>query len=289
VLDLVDEPELMNGLAGIAVYALSLREDGWSLLERTVRRICDVSVATQAGRAWPTPRRCDGSDVPPGEVSFRMGVAHGQCGVLWALAHAIARGVPGADRARRLLDESVAWLAMHASDDPKAWSFPRMVGDGDRDSRPQRNVWCWGDASAALVLMDVGRLLGHRDAWELGSRVARATVARRPEDWRVAGAGLCHGAFGAMHVYHRLYLMTEEESFRRIAHDWFLRGVDLLRIETAGGVWPSWDASLEPKLAMLGGGLMDGIAGVALALLTALSTHPKSLTWDSVMALSPPT
>jgi lantibiotic modifying enzyme len=102
--------DLIDGLAGVGVYALERLPHAWA--ERALARIIDHlerwAERLPGGVAWrtpvellPFPRR---AERPQGE--YNLGLAHGAPGAIALLAQAAAAGV-AADRANELVDAAV--------------------------------------------------------------------------------------------------------------------------------------------------------------------------------------
>ncbi|HUS66351.1 MAG TPA: lanthionine synthetase LanC family protein, partial [Kofleriaceae bacterium] len=132
--------------------------------------------------------------------------------------------------------------------------------------------WCAGDLSRAIALTRAGLAAGD-DAWlhrarELARRTALASPAEL--DPRLAhDATFCHGAVGRAHLLNRLAQATGDDVLGAAALEWYRRALDLCDAADTGER-----------------GLVAGSAGVALALLAAVS--PVAPDWDRVFLVSLP-
>jgi len=123
-------------------------------------------------------------------------------------------------------------------------ALPAVVVDGD--ARLGNTAWCYGAPGACLALGGAHELTG----W----------LVRPP--WPTESLALCHGAAGLMHMANRMYQATRNEVYRHTALAW-LEQV-LAGIEQA----PPGD-------------LLDGSAGIALALLAVATDLPPA--WDRML------
>ena len=163
------------------------------------------------------------------------------CGV----PHGIA-GIAGL--LRRIAGEPATSLA----DEATRWllaqlrdgALPRSIVDGEW--RKGRIAWCYGTPGACLALGGPRELTG----W----------LALPP--WQTDTLALCHGAAGLMHAANRMYQATREPAYRDTAHAWLAQL--LARISEA----PAGD-------------LLDGSAGIALALLAIATDLPPA--WDRML------
>jgi hypothetical protein len=124
--------------------------------------------------------------------------------------------------------------------------------------------------------------------WEQRAvEIARDVASMDPDRCGISDPMFCHGAAGLGHMMNRFYQATGEEVFRDAAVTWFVR---LLAMRTDRGVggFVTTDfvdgASVEKSY----GGVLDGSAGVALALLAATSSIEPG--WDRVFlaSIAPP-
>src|SRR5262249_31783244 len=109
----------------------------------------------------------------------------------------------------------------------------------------------------------------------------------QPDRTRVSDAGLSVGAAGLGHLFNRLFHATGEPTLAEASLFWFGRALDMrqpargiagytARIPDADGVECCLDAP----------GIVIGVAGIALALLSAAT--PLYPSWDRMMLLDIP-
>lgn len=280
-----DSYDLIKGLVGLGVYAIERlpHPSARRMLELIVARLAETARRRRPGLAWwsdpewvPVPFRRNP------QFAWNLGVAHGIPAVIGFLAGVVRAGI--ASRvARRLLDGAVRWLL--AQELPrKDAGFAVAVGPG-LERAPARSAWCYGDPGVAAVLLAAARAVGER-VWEQHAlRIGLRAVARPPDQCRVFDAGLCHGAAGLGHLYHRMYLTTGEPRFARAARVWLVRALDYRQTTDAIGGFASW--TIDPdgrKHWVADAGLLTGTAGIALAFSAALDGREP--TWDRVLLLS---
>ncbi len=281
--------DLTSGLAGIGAYAL----ERWpgdlaaACLGRMCERLEEIAVPQETGLAWLTPAWRLPSwqkEIFP-EGMFDLGVAHGLPGVLPVLAQALALGA-APESARALLHGAVAYLLSRKLPAEESSSvFPSSWGPGVAP-RVARTAWCYGDPGIAATLWITARAAGE-PAWEAEALSLARTAARRPpEVCGVRDAGLCHGAAGLGHLFNRLYQATGEPELLAAARAWLARALDLWEPGKGVGGFVAWgaDAADEPGWRD-DPTLLTGAAGVALALLAAVSSVEPA--WDRFLLLSP--
>jgi lantibiotic biosynthesis protein len=260
--------DLIDGLTGLGVYALARwpRPGAAQCLLGVVEQLARRAGQDRHGVSWWTPPSWRGprrDHYLPGRVD--LGVAHGIAGVIPFLARVHRLGL-ARQTVRPLLDGAVAWLLAHMVDTAAGPTVPSFVADGV-DPQPARSAWCYGDPGVAAALLLAARDVGE-PAWATtATGLAVRAAARPPDQTGVVDAGLCHGSAGLAHLFNRMYQMTAEPSLADAARFWAERTLEL-------GARSAWN----------GPGLLEGAAGVALAMAAASTTAEPA--WDQMLLVS---
>lgn len=282
--------DLLSGLGGLAIYFLERlpRSTAASALERVVHHLDALAVrfssidATGGGVAW-----CSTLALSEGvRRGFNLGVGHGTPGLIPILAAIVASQVR-APAAPALLEGAVRWVLhqRHASDGAQfaGWLDEHAAVAGP--FKGARSAWCYGAPGIAVALLAAGTALGE-ESWKRRALEIAARAAERPfEACEVGDAGLCHGAAGLGHLYHRIHQSSGERFAADAARRWFdvalamrepARGVGgflSIRRDRRGSLRPQRDASF-----------LTGSAGIALCLASALGRIESH--WDRVLGIS---
>ena len=239
--------DLTDGAIGLGVYALE-RGDR-ALVDRVVERLATL---VEPDGAW---RLFDSADDDDAAGYHDLGIAHGVAGAVAFLAEAIA--APGA---RALLAGAVAWL--RARERATTPSLPMTEGRRVLEHTGIVDGWCHGDVSTALAFVRAGQA-ADEPAWIAAGQALALRAARRT-DAELAGfsieGGLCHGAIGRAHIFHRLGLALGDDELLAAARHAYLQ---------------------TERVA--GDGLQFGNAGVALGLLASYTAIEPA--WDRVFLL----
>jgi class I lanthipeptide synthase len=276
--------DLISGLVGTGVYALERlpRPTAVTCLERVVERLAETAISTQDGITWWTPPKWiwheTRHDYPRGY--YNLGVAHGTPGVIALLGAACAAGV-AVGVARPLLPRAVDWLLAQELGKDYAMRFPSYVYP-DSKPAPSRLAWCYGDLGIAAVLMSAARGAEVRSWEDQAIRIARSSAARPFETARTIDASLCHGAAGNAHLFNRLHQATGDEELGRAAVEWYERTLQFRRPGegAAGFLARVSDATGKPEWRPEKG-MLNGIAGIGLVLLAALTGEDPA--WDRTL------
>jgi lantibiotic modifying enzyme len=279
-------PELIAGLSGFGLYFLErlpgerARQGAEEVIAQLAATAEEkdgaISWFTAANRVSPLQREL----FPAGY--YNLGVSHGIPGPIGFLAAAHRQGV-APDEARRLAAGAVRWLLAHRLPEETGSTFPGYVGPGIEPA-PTRLAWCYGDPGVAAVLLSAARSFGRED-WEREAlAAARLAAGRRENVAGVADAGLCHGAGGLAHIFHRLFRATGDETLREAALFWLGRTLEMRQPGRGPGGFrsSSFDDAGQEVLTEEPGFLI-GAAGIGLALLAAIS--PVEPEWDRLLLL----
>lgn len=277
--------DLIAGLAGFGLYALEglPQPPARQLLDRVVAELARRAERRGGGLTWFTPPRL----VPPSqrdaapEGYFNLGLAHGVPGAIVVLARAAGRGIP---RAAEALAPAVDWLLGRERHDGNEAAFAHweLADPSSGERQESRLAWCYGDLGVAAALAVAGEAVGET-AWSgAARRVARRAAERPARRSGVVDCGLCHGAAGVAHLFNRLAQATGDDLLADAARRWFRTTLELRRPGHGVAAFPSWEPSQggwrdDP-------GLLTGAAGVALALVAAIS--PVEPEWDRALAIS---
>ena len=132
-------------------------------------------------------------------------------------------------------------------------------------------------AALLLAARDVGE-----PAWAAEATALAMGAANRPPDQTgVVDAGLCHGSAGLAHLFNRMYQMTAEPILADAARFWVGRTLELCSAALARDATRTDDAA---RVAWNGPGLLEGAAGIVLALEAACTTAEPI--WDQMLLVS---
>lgn len=261
---------LMEGLVGFGAYALERGAAGQALAVRVLDHLETLAITSEHGAAWPTAK------------IWNLGIPNGNAGVIALLARYVAEGIEPA-RARVLLDGAMRFVLALPAPAPHAGRYPPVLPTAHAIST--RLAWCYGDLAVASVVFGAG--VRARDAgWQReGLALARACAGRTLEQAHIRDAGICHGAAGIAHMFHRMARATGDAVLATAARAWI---VETLRMQTDAPLagYPSvcevaGELVFEPDATLL-----TGCAGVALVLFAAISeVEPR---WDRLLLLDLP-
>ena len=273
------EYDLLHGLTGIGAHLLR-HDSGSDALDRIltylVRLTQPLRVDGDLLPGWWTghdPARGHTAELRGGHGNF--GLAHGIAGPLALLAQALRAGITvnGHTEAIATIHD---WLdTWRHESDTGVWWPQWITRDQQRTRRPDqhgplRPSWCYGTPGLARAQQLAGIATGDHGRQQLAENALTACLADPAQLDQITDAGLCHGWAG-------LYQTTW-----RAAWDALTPAVGHHLPHLADRLTEHADAQMDPGLPL---GLLEGSAGIALAL-DAAATDIRPITrWDSALLL----
>ncbi|WP_128546800.1 lanthionine synthetase C family protein [Larkinella soli] len=210
---------------------------------------------------------------------YNLGLAHGTAGVVVLLALFRKYGFAGV-RCAELMQGGLQWLWNQRNTAGRS-RFPNRVGE-NRENQESRLGWCYGDLGVAHAFWMGSRALNHAD-WKAVALQTTLHAARRRDlsTGPVHDAGLCHGSAGLAHLFRWAARRMAHPYLAETADYWLEQTLRFARAETDDDVFRAFNH--ETGHYESHPGLLQGEAGVALALLGALD---QPIGWDRLMLLS---
>ncbi|NYI04861.1 lanthionine synthetase C family protein [Allostreptomyces psammosilenae] len=285
------EFDTIRGLTGYGAYLLR-RDAGaptlLAILEYCVRLTRPITCAGETLPGWWTATGPSGrpdNRFPGGHAN--SGMAHGIGGVLALLALAARHGtcVNGHSEALRRI---LAWLDRWPEDAGRGPAWPywvtrRELRSGHRaPSAPRRPSWCYGTAGLARAQQLAALALGdpRRQVYAENALVAALTDPAQLK--ATTDNGLCHGFAGLAHLAARAADDAHPSTIGQ------LRATipALLAAVHPPGTDPTHAATRLMQDGGRGPGLLDGAAGIGLALLASSTAAPPRTPWDACLLIA---
>ncbi|SEH01159.1 Lanthionine synthetase C-like protein [Nonomuraea solani] len=222
---------------------------------------------------------------PDGDGHFNLGLAHGIPGPLALLAIAHREGVrlPGQEEAiERVADWLLGWT------DGRSWpptvTFHHELARTHTHALPPRPAWCYGTAGVARALFLAGTALDRPDWRRAAIRALRETLALPWDAWGMVDAGLCHGWAGMLHATYTVGRDSGDETLLAAADGLAGRIVAAYADDAPFGFRYSATGGVEVSPDRVG--LLEGAAGIALALHHYGTGEPPVTGWDTALLMN---
>ncbi|WP_405390582.1 lanthionine synthetase C family protein [Streptomyces sp. NBC_01102] len=286
------EFDTIRGLAGYGAYLL--RRDPGSPTMRAVLDYCvrltepvDNHGETLPGwwAATSPSGNQDSEQFPGGHAN--AGMAHGIGGVLALLATAARKGIV-TDGHYTALRTILAWLDRWRVETGTGPVWPYWVTREEfrtgalTPSAPQRPSWCYGTTGLARAQQLASLALGDTDR-QLDAESALVAALTDPDQLKAtADRGLCHGLAGLAHVAAR----TADDAHPSTASQLRTAIPALMAAVHSRGAESYFDTTALARKKEHCPGLLDGAAGIALALIAPSTAAPPLSAWDTCLLIA---
>lgn len=281
--------DLIVGLVGIGVYCLERGNSPAArrCLELIVERFDELAEKDGDGVRWFTKPDL----LPPHQLKdypngyYNLGLAHGIPGVIALLGRIHEAGI-AREKSFQLLDGAVRWLLRQRLSSNAYSCFPCFVLR-ERTMEDSRLAWCYGDAGLAAAFLVAARAAGNQAWAEEAIAIARKGATRDPEKCYVKDVCFCHGTAGLAHIFNRFYQATRDPVFAQACRYWLDQTLQARKPGTGAAGYlvlaPDDENTVSWKERF---GLIEGIAGVGLTMLAAVSDIEPS--WDRIFMVDIP-
>lgn len=112
--------------------------------------------------------------------------------------------------------KNAKWIHKLSKDSSESWNqsqFTGIVYEGVKYQNSSRLGWCYGDSSLGLSILKAGEYCENEEWIHYGNSICMKSTERNFDNAGLDEHGICHGYFGTMHIYNRLYDVTGNESY----------------------------------------------------------------------------
>lgn len=218
------------------------------------------------------------------DMTINLGLAHGLPSILSILSCIYNRCTCLDAKVRLKLKDDVYksfnWLKRNCLNPAKEGSYFPFSFNKVKKPFSTSLRWCYGDLGVSIALINAGNNLGIPEIYDFGVEIARDCADRNVDSKSIVDAHLCHGTAGIAHIFNRLFNGTGIEVFRNASEYWFDETIMKFDSSLKSGfkAWKGDYGWIEYD------GLLEGSAGIGLALISAVShVEPK---WDRCLLLS---
>ncbi len=222
-------------------------------------------------------------DIRTKTKGYNISMSHGLASIIAMLSKIYKQGI-NQDKTKYLLEGAMNYLLQQKLPNGKYISvFPNFAIESMKNLAPSRLAWCYGDLGISVAIWHASQALRRKDWEEEAINILLHSAQRRDlKENSVIDAGLCHGTAGIAHIYSRMHGYTGVEELKEASEYWFGQTLKMARFEDGLAGFKTWHGldkgwKNEP-------GLLEGIAGIGLAMISAVSDIEP--TWDECLLLS---
>ena len=208
---------------------------------------------------------------------INLGIAHGVPAIILYLSKLKDVGYKN-QYLDELLIKSCNYILSVEQDSKKYIShFPYSINPKDKTDKTSRLAWCYGDLSVGYALLQASKHYNNIKETIIEILIdttKRTNTACDSDDC------LCHGTIGIGHIYNRIYYITNNNVFKNAALYWYKKGLSISsKCNRANEIEYNNGEKIMNEY-----NLLDGIAGIGLSLISAISNIEPQ--WDECLLLS---
>ncbi len=218
-------------------------------------------------------------------IGINISLSHGLSSIAVILAKFYQRGI-AKEKVESLLNGILNFLWESCLNPTDSIScFPNHIKENEKPATPSRLAWCYGDVGMGIALWQVAKTIGNEAYQQKAIAVLlHSTKRTNSKENFVYDAGLCHGSTGLLQIYNRMYQYTGKEEFKEAALYWL--AITIEKATFADGLAGYKKFSPKTNEWETEYGILEGIAGIGLALMAATSEIEPA--WDEMLLLSSP-
>ena len=271
--------DLLHGGMGYGMYFLEryAQDQNPAFLNKAVSLLSEMSKQDAKGNLWWE------TDIHLDKVihGINLGMAHGMPGIISFLSRLYLAGIQH-ESCLPMINGACSYLLQCRLDNTLHRSCYPGWTDGGTPSG-SRMAWCYGDPGVGLAFRHAGEVEKTGTWMKESQRIFRFNAGRKSlEKNYLFDAGLCHGTAGLAQIYNRLYHRTHEELFRETSAFWIGKTLEMARHKDGLAGFKAC-RSLEDDNWETEAGLLEGIAGIGLALMASLSNEESY--WDESLMI----
>lgn len=271
--------DYLHGCAGIVLYLLERNTEKVNI---AISEFVDI-LEKQGEKPGNSIKWKSVLEKEKGVKGYNLSLSHGIASIIVILSRIYEKGI-NKEKSLKLIRMAVNFLLEQKQDPKKNLSiFPNWVSK-ELQSKNSRLAWCYGDLGIGIALYQTAVIIEDEELKKEAIEILLYSIKRKNlEENRVIDASLCHGTAGIAHVFNRMFNYTGIEEFRNAALYWIDQTLEMARFPDGLAGYKIW------KSEKYGGwvnetGLLEGIAGIGLMLISAVSEiEPK---WDRCLLLS---
>lgn len=274
--------DLLNGAIGDGMYALA-RSSKIAINEWISNLLAGLDNSAYRESSGEIAWKSVIYDLEHKPSGINLGLLYGVSGVVAYLSKLVKHDLHK-EKALELLNGVVPFI-LKCAIPPGAsdFCFPGWAGDSNNYSTCGLALG-YGDLGVAVALNQAASAAESKQWQQVAvDTMLNATRFKDLQKYRVMDASLTSGTTGIAHVYNRIYQYTEDKTFCDASRYWL--GETLKKADNPSGyagflAWRSKKSKHKDKDFAL----LEGIAGIGLALISALS--PVQPDWDECFLLS---
>ncbi len=278
--------DFLHGLIGIGYYFLKrykntasseLKEKYKEMLLAMISKLQRTAKSSEEGVYWESFLVRE-----EGIKGCNLSLSHGLSSIINFLSR-LSEESDFSKEAMPLLEKAVSHTMSYKREKPDASFFPDWITNENEESQSSRLAWCYGDLGVAISLWKASIVIKNEEVKNTAIQLLEFAATRRDiKETRIVDGGLCHGAFGVMHIFDYMYKETGINVFKEAADYWIDYGLTIDHHKDGSAGYMKWRGGDTPTYEKENSPL-EGIAGIGLAILSYL--NPEKTDWNQCLMI----
>jgi hypothetical protein len=276
--------DFLHGAVGIVLYFISRMQKNKNLSEILQKFTIQLNELGEK-QSTRSIKWISEIDYETHKTGYNISLSHGMSSIAAVLSKLYTIKEGDKEMINNFLHGCINYILEQEIDKDKYGSFfPSYALESMEQLYGSRLAWCYGDLGIAMTLWQAGVAL-QNEAWKNKALEVLLFAAEKRRDLEknmVKDAGLCHGTAGIGHVFYRAWWNTRMPEFKTAADYWFEQTLKMTKFDDGLAGYKVWLPHLKEWVNTYG--ILEGIAGIGLALLTYY--HEIEPVWDECLLLS---
>jgi hypothetical protein len=279
--------DFLHGGVGVTLYFIkrvTKKKEMVSVLNKFVEDLEKMATKQDDGFIkWLSPL---GEENNP-QYGYNISLSHGMASIVAILSKLHKKEGIVQEKTEKLLKGAVQYMLAQEIDKEKYGSyFPSVALESMPTIVKSRLAWCYGDLGISAALYQAGNVLQNQICINKALEILLYAAVHRKSlvDNSVWDAGLCHGTAGIGHIFYRMWWNTKLPEFKEAADYWFQETLKMATHKDGLAGFKTFEMPDGKPTWVNKYGLLDGISGIGLALLTYY--YEMEPEWDECLLLS---
>lgn len=280
----VRDYDLLRGATGNLLYLLNFCPDNRNYVEAYIRSLFKDAIWVNDDTCYWIFYSFNGvsKQLEYNSEVINIGLAHGIASIISLLSELYETGFEK-EKCYKLISGAVNYLRSIEMTD-SINHFDGIVYLKEKGISSRRLGWCYGDTSTGLAILKAGSHCCNEDWIDYGNQICLNSTKRTLESSFLEEHGLCHGYFGTMHIFNRLYKRTGKVEYLEMMKYWRDAG-ETIRDYSCDSTGFFQTELTEDNLVCKFStpSLIQGLSGILLCL---TSTEEIIYPWDKIFLLN---
>ncbi|EIF2122596.1 lanthionine synthetase C family protein [Listeria monocytogenes] len=280
--------DVISGLSGAGRYLLQVDNQASSQVQKKIEKCLilmgnSIEINNRNVVGWYVPNEFlftdnDKEQFPNGV--FNLGMAHGVAGLISYLSLSLIKNSDDGEK-KETIEFMCDWLINKSEYRDYGLCWPSMIAFEEEinsvtlTSKDTRDAWCYGSAGIGRAIFLAGKATAREDYFDKSKEAFQAIYDRTWDEWRLEGPSFCHGYSGLLQIINRMYSDTNDEVYFS-----FKENLLELILEKYSEIHPFGFVDEEGTNKVTKIGIIDGVPGILLTLLSTIESQYPVITWD---------